>query len=87
MVPGGPNTIAPDIRLTEDRTEQVVRAIGEAWEGNVLTVEELSEEVVARTGPWAGDLVMPAFRELWPRRRQVLHRAGNVPCRPTVSGN
>ncbi|MEU2300761.1 winged helix DNA-binding domain-containing protein [Streptomyces antibioticus] len=75
-VPDGPNTFPPDIRLTEDQTEQVVSAIGEALEGRFLTVEELGEEVVARTGPWAGDLVMPAFQELWPRWRQVLHRAG-----------
>lgn len=37
-----------------------------------LTIDELSDEVVARTGPWAGDLVMPAFQGMWPRWRQVM---------------
>jgi hypothetical protein len=41
-------------------------------------VEELGDQVVARTGPWAGDLVMPAFQGLWPRWRQVQHRAGQA---------
>ncbi|MFF3936379.1 winged helix DNA-binding domain-containing protein [Streptomyces phaeofaciens] len=75
-VPTGPSPFPPDIRLTDEQAAQVVAAIGEALDGAQLTVEELGEEVVARTGPWAGDLVMPAFQDLWPRWRQVLHRAG-----------
>ena len=75
-VPSGPGPFPPDVRLTEPQAEQVVAAIGDALDGVCLTVEELGEEVVARTGPWAGDLVMPAFQGLWPRWRQVLHRAG-----------
>ncbi|MFE0419099.1 winged helix DNA-binding domain-containing protein [Streptomyces tendae] len=64
------------IRLTGEQTEQVVAAIADALDGAFLTIDELGEEVVARTGPWAGDLVMPAFQTMWPRWRQVLHRAG-----------
>ncbi|MEW2611573.1 winged helix DNA-binding domain-containing protein [Streptomyces sp. NPDC047880] len=75
-VPSGPSPFPPGVRLTEEQTGQVVTAIGEALDGRCLTVDELSEEVVARTGPWAGDRVMPAFQDLWPRWRQVLHRAG-----------
>ena len=75
-LPSGRSPLSPDVRLTDAQAEQVVAAIGEALEGVCLTVEELGEEVVARTGPWAGDLVMPAFQGLWPRWRQVLHRAG-----------
>ncbi|MFF7890937.1 winged helix DNA-binding domain-containing protein [Streptomyces sp. NPDC007907] len=75
-VPTGPSPFPPGVRLTEEQTDQVVAAIGEALDGRCLTVDELSEEVVARTGPWAGERVMPAFQDLWPRWRQVMHRAG-----------
>lgn len=75
-VPSGAGGQAPDVRLSEQQADQVVAAIGDALDGVHLTIDELNEEVVARTGPWAGDLVMPAFQTLWPRWRQVLHRAG-----------
>jgi hypothetical protein len=42
----------------------------------MLTIDELGDEVVKRTGPWAGDLVMPAFQGMWPRWRQAMHLAG-----------
>ncbi|MFD7403785.1 winged helix DNA-binding domain-containing protein [Streptomyces sp. NPDC059866] len=75
-VPTGPSDFPPDIRLTDEQAEQVVAAIGDALTGVCLTVDELGEEIVARTGPWAGERVMPAFQDLWPRWRTVLHRAG-----------
>ncbi|KMS68108.1 hypothetical protein ACM01_40130 [Streptomyces viridochromogenes] len=75
-IPTGPSAFSPDVRVTEEQAEQIVAAIGDALDGVCLTVEELGEEVVARTGPWAGDRVMPAFQDLWPRWRQVMHRAG-----------
>ncbi|MFJ4564461.1 winged helix DNA-binding domain-containing protein [Streptomyces caelestis] len=77
-VPAGPSPFPPDVRLTEEQAAQVVAAIGEALDGTclTLTLDELTEEIVARTGPWAGDRVMPAFQDMWPRWRQVLHRAG-----------
>ncbi|MFI5793211.1 winged helix DNA-binding domain-containing protein [Streptomyces sp. NPDC051677] len=77
-VPSGAGPFAPDVRLAEKQAEQVEAAIADALDGVCLTVEELGEEVVARTGPWAGDLVMPAFQGLWPRWRQVLLRAGQA---------
>lgn len=75
-VPTGPSPFPPGVRLTEEQAGEVVTAIGDALDGRYLTLDELSEEVVARTGPWAGDRVMPAFQDLWPRWRQVMHRAG-----------
>ncbi|MET9576712.1 winged helix DNA-binding domain-containing protein [Streptomyces massasporeus] len=75
-VPTGRSPFPPGVRLTEEQASQVVAAIGDALDGRFLTLDELSEEVVARTGPWAGDRVMPAFQDLWPRWRQVMHRAG-----------
>lgn len=75
-VPAGPSPFPPDVRLTDEQAGQVVEAIGDALDGRCLTLDELTEEVVARTGPWAGDRVMPAFQDMWPRWRQVMHRAG-----------
>ncbi|MEU0741717.1 winged helix DNA-binding domain-containing protein [Streptomyces sp. NPDC006134] len=77
-VPTGPPLPPPGARLTGERAGQVVTAIGEALDGVHLTIDELGEEVVARTGPWAGDPVMPAFQGMWPRWRQVMHRAGQA---------
>ncbi|MET7319978.1 winged helix DNA-binding domain-containing protein [Streptomyces sp. NPDC005549] len=75
-IPDGTASASPDVRLTGEQAGQVVAAIADALDGAFLTIDELGEEVVARTGPWAGDLVMPAFQTMWPRWRQVLHRAG-----------
>ncbi|MFJ5862971.1 winged helix DNA-binding domain-containing protein [Streptomyces parvus] len=76
-VPTGPNPFPQDARMTPDQVEAVVAAVGDALTGTELTIDELSDEVVARTGPWAGDLVMPGFQAMWPRWRQVLHLAGH----------
>lgn len=76
-IPAGPAAFPTDVRLTGEQAGQVVAAIADALDGTFLTVDELGEEVVARTGPWAGDLVMPAFQTMWPRWRQ-----GPAPGRP-----
>ncbi|WP_149826564.1 winged helix DNA-binding domain-containing protein [Streptomyces tailanensis] len=73
-IPSGAGQFAPEVRLSEEQAELVAAALDEA--ATPLTLDELGEEVVARTGPWAGDRVMPAFQSLWPRWRQVMHRAG-----------
>ncbi|MET9523679.1 winged helix DNA-binding domain-containing protein [Streptomyces coeruleorubidus] len=75
-IPSGPSPFPPDVRLSEEQAAQVLAAIGEALEDTCLTLDEMTEEIVALTGPWAGDRVMPAFQDMWPRWRQVLHRAG-----------
>ncbi|TDD24486.1 winged helix DNA-binding domain-containing protein [Nonomuraea diastatica] len=64
-------------RMTAEQTELVVAAVREALAGAELTIDELSEAVVAATGPWAGDLVMPAFQGWWPRWRQALALAAH----------
>lgn len=76
-IPGGPSPFKADDRLTPSQTEEIVTAIGQALDGAQLTIDELSDEVVARTGPWAGDLVLPAFQGMWPRWRSVMHLAGH----------
>ncbi len=64
------------VRLTPAQTDEVVDAVGNALRGKELTLEELDAAVVAATGGWAGDLVMPAFQTMWPRWRQAIHVAG-----------
>jgi hypothetical protein len=67
---------APDtMAMSKDQTEAVIKAIGDAVAeagDRGLTIAELSEQVPARAGSWAGDLVMPAFQQMWPRWRQAL---------------
>ncbi|MEU9110908.1 winged helix DNA-binding domain-containing protein [Streptomyces sp. NPDC048483] len=75
-VPAGSSPSPQGVRLTPDQTDQVLAAIEDALEEAEPTIDELGEAVVAATGPWAGDLVMPAFQGMWPRWRQVMHRAG-----------
>jgi hypothetical protein len=60
------------MRMTDEQQEEVIAAVGAAVAEADLTVEELDAEVVRRTGPWAGDLVMPAFMTMWPRWRQTI---------------
>jgi hypothetical protein len=63
-----------DVRLTAAQTDEIVVAADDALRSAAdgLTVDELTAAIVARTGPWAGDLVMPAFQGWWPRWRQAL---------------
>ncbi|MGI5457471.1 winged helix DNA-binding domain-containing protein [Streptomyces sp. CA-249302] len=75
-VRSGASPFAVGVRVSEEQAREIVAAIGDALEGATLTIDELSEEVVARVGAWAGDPVMPAFQGMWPRWRQVMHRAG-----------
>lgn len=66
-----------DVRLTPAQTDLVVAAIADSLADAELTIDELGEQVVVRTGPWAGELVMPAFQELWPRWRQAITTAAH----------
>ncbi|MCO8270296.1 winged helix DNA-binding domain-containing protein [Actinoplanes sp. TRM 88003] len=65
---------AADVRMTPDQNDRVVAALDSALRAapDGLTVDELSAEVVERAGPWAGDLVMPAFQTMWPRWRTIV---------------
>jgi hypothetical protein len=66
-----------DARLAPEQMDEVVAAIAGALEDAELTVDELSKQVIARTGPWAGAMVMPAFGGMWPRWRQAIGTAAN----------
>lgn len=74
--PSGGGTPA-SVRMTPEQTDAVVDAIGDALSDAELTIDELSDEVISRTGPWAGDLVMPAFNGRWPRWRQAVTTAAH----------
>jgi hypothetical protein len=75
-LPAARSPFKDDVRMTHDQTEEVLAAISAALLDDELTIDELTDAVVSRTGPWAGDLVMPAFQVMWPRWRQVLGLAG-----------
>jgi hypothetical protein len=66
------------MRMTPGQTAEVIAAIGDALAHDDLTVDELTAELVRRTGPWAGDLVMPAFQTYWPRWRQLIPAAASA---------
>ncbi|WP_433159071.1 winged helix DNA-binding domain-containing protein [Kribbella sp. CA-247076] len=66
------------MRLRPEQRLEVIAAIGDALADDDLTVDELTVEVVRRTGSWAGDLVMPAFQTYWPRWRQLIPDAATA---------
>src|SRR3954452_18485004 len=54
-----PRSTHPEpVRMSHEQTELVVAAIADAVADTELTVDELTEAIVARTGTWAGDRVM-----------------------------
>jgi hypothetical protein len=65
------------VRMSDEQTEQVVAAIADAVADAELTVDELTEAIVERAGSWAGDRVMDAFQDKWPRWRQAEALATN----------
>ncbi|WP_409350470.1 DNA glycosylase AlkZ-like family protein [Streptomyces bacillaris] len=75
-VPTGPNPFAKGARMTPEQVEEVVAAIGEALTGVELTVDELSDEVVARTGPGTW----------WCRASSRCGRAGGRSCTWRATG-
>jgi uncharacterized protein YukE len=66
-----------DIRLTPAQAEQIVDAIGRALEDAELSIDELDRAIADLVGSWAGDRVMPAFQEMWPRWRQAVGAAAH----------
>jgi hypothetical protein len=73
-----PITHHPDpVRFGPGQAEEVIAAIGDALADAEMTVDELTEEVEARTGPWAVERTMEAFGGKWPRWRQLTSRAAH----------
>jgi hypothetical protein len=65
------------VRFTPEQADQVIGAIGDALADTELTVDELTEAIVMRTGPWAGERTMEAFQGRWPRWRQLTSTAAH----------
>jgi hypothetical protein len=75
-VPIAPGALGDGVQLTAEQADAVVDAIAATLTGGELTIDQLHDAVLARTGDWAGDEVMPAFGGMWPRWRQALPLAG-----------
>jgi hypothetical protein len=65
------------VRFSPEEADQVVAAIGDALADAELTVDELTDAIVDRTGPWAGERTMEAFQDKWPRWRQLTSTAAH----------
>lgn len=52
-LPAGRATQPEGVRMTPEQTEEVLAAIADTLTGAELTVDELTEAVVARAGAWA----------------------------------
>jgi hypothetical protein len=65
------------VRFTPDQADEVIATIGDALADTELTVDELTEAIVDRTGPWAGERTMEAFQGMWPRWRQLTSTAAH----------
>jgi hypothetical protein len=74
-LPSPPYATGANALMTADQVDQVVAAVAAALEDAELTGEQLTAEVVARTGPWAGEPVMEAFQDKWPRWMQAMEVA------------
>lgn len=65
------------VRFTAGEAAEVIAAIGDALADAELTVDELTDAVAARTGPWAVERTMEAFGGKWPRWRQLTAAAAH----------
>jgi hypothetical protein len=63
--------------FTPAEADEVIAAIGDALADAELTVDELTEEIRKRTGPWAVERTMDAFQTKWPRWRQLTSTAAH----------
>jgi Winged helix DNA-binding domain len=64
--------------LEEGQLEELVNATAEALDGGPVTLLELGEEVVRRTGPWAGEAANDAWLTGWPNWRRALGSAATA---------
>jgi hypothetical protein len=73
-----PVPIHPEgVRFTPGQADEVIAAIGEALADAELTVDELTETLADRPGPWATERTMDAFQDKWPRWRQLTSTAAH----------
>ena len=72
-VPMHPEPVA----FTPEQADQVITAIGEALADAELTIDELTDAIEERAGPWAVERTMEAFQDKWPRWRQLTSTAAH----------
>ncbi len=65
------------VRFTPEQADEVIAAIGDVLAGTELTVDELTEALADRAGPWAVEETMAAFQGMWPRWRQLTSTAAH----------
>ena len=65
------------VRFTPEQADEVIAAIGDSLAEAELTVDELTEAIVDRTGSWAGERTMDAFQDKWPRWRLLTSTAAH----------
>jgi Winged helix DNA-binding domain len=65
------------VRFTPGQADEVVAGIGAALADAELTVDELTEAIADRSGPWAVEPTMEAFGGKWPRWRQLTSTAAH----------
>jgi hypothetical protein len=65
------------VRFTPEQADEVIAAIGAALADTELTVDELTEAIADRAGPWAVERTMDAFQDKWPRWRQLTSTAAH----------
>ena len=65
------------VRFTPEQADAVIAAIGDALADTELTVDELTDAIADRTGPWAVERTMEAFQGTWPRWRQLTSTAAH----------
>jgi hypothetical protein len=64
--------------LKPEQVHELVEATREALDGRVLSLRELGEEVVGRTGPWAAEAANDAWISGWPNWRRALGSAATA---------
>jgi hypothetical protein len=76
-VPPSAPTHPEGVRFTPGQADEVIAAIGGALADAELTVDELTEAIADRLGPWAVERTMEAFGGRWPRWRQLTSTAAH----------
>jgi hypothetical protein len=65
------------VRLTPEQTEEIIEAVAVVLNEAELTADELTEALVDRVGPWAGEMIEGGFQSMWPRWRQAIQTAAH----------
>jgi hypothetical protein len=76
-LPSGVPSHPEGVRFTPGQAAEVIAAVGDALADTELTVDELTEAIADRAGPWAVERTMAAFGGMWPRWRQLTSTAAH----------